>query len=85
MQQPQYPVYGRNTRFVPTQLLQDQIAELGLSMPDALAIVRSGTAQSGRRPSQWWHIGEAGGKRFRVLVEVRTTEFVMMITINELH
>ena len=84
MQRPNYPVYGPRTRFDPTRLLADRIAALGITMPDVLTVVPSETLQSGNRPNQWWHFGEVGGRRFKVLVEHRTAEYARMIIIVEL-
>ena len=84
MQQPNYPAYGPRTRFDPTRYLAGQLAELGIAMPELLAILPSATTQTADAPNKLWHIGEVGGRRFRVLVEHRTAEYARIITIREL-
>ena len=85
MQQPtNHPAYGPNTLFDPTRWLQRQMAELGITLPELLAMLPSATTQTADAPNKLWHIGEVGCRRFKVLVEHRTAAYARIVTINEL-
>ena len=53
-------------------------------MTQVLEILPSATTQTADAPNKLWHIGEVGGRRFKVLVEHRTAEYARIVTINEL-
>ena len=84
MQRPNHPAYGPNTLFDATRYLAERIARLGITLPEVLTILPSATTQTADAPNKLWHIGEVGGRRFRVLVEHRTAEYARIVTIREL-
>ena len=84
MQRPNHPAYGPNTLFDPTRWLQRRLDQLGITVPDLLAILPSATTQTADEPNKLWHIGEVGGRSFKVLVDHRTATYARIVTIDEL-
>ena len=84
MQRPNHPVYGPNTLFDPTNWLQSRLGQLGITLPEVLAMLPSATTQTADAPDKLWHIGDVDGRPFKVLVDHRTAAYARIVTIDEL-
>ena len=62
MQRPSHPVYGPNTLFDPTRWLQRRLDQLGITLPEVLAMLPSATTQTADEPNKLWHIGDVAGR-----------------------